>query len=142
MVLGCVATFVIFFVAIAITAWPYSRTASAQIFVVALLVFPVILALPAVVARLKARRQWRRRSGIFSETESTVSEDGVTTRIKSLGISSSCSWDAFTGFRRSERVVVLYLKAGTYMIVSRAKFPLARDWEAFLQVLGDKLKQR
>ena len=51
-------------------------------------------------------------------------------------------WDAFTGFRRSERVVVLYLKAGTYMIVSRAKFPLARDWEAFLQVLGDKLKQR
>jgi hypothetical protein len=142
LLVGVFVAFAAFFSAIAISAWPYSQQASIRILITVLVAFPLLCLSPAVFLRLKVRRQWRRRTGIFSETETTITEDGVTTQVKSLGISSNCSWDAFTGFRSSERVAVLYFKLGAHMIVSRTKFSTTRDWEAFLALLGNKLTRR
>jgi hypothetical protein len=140
---GLAAAYVSIFVAIAISARPFSPEASNRILTTVLLVLPLVVALPLALNRLKVWRLWRQRRGIFAEVQSTIAEDGITMQWKKLGISSHYPWDAFASFRLSNRVAVVYVKTQgiEYVIVSRARFAQEQEWEAFVQLFKEKLVQ-
>jgi hypothetical protein len=127
----------ILFGAIAISVRPYSREASNRILAAVIAIGPLLVALPYFLYRARIWRQWRRKTGVFSPVETTIAEDGIQS--KSQGVSSHIAWDAFTGFRRSDRMAVLYLKLGGFVFVSRARFAQTRDWDAFVGLLEWKV---
>jgi hypothetical protein len=71
LVLGTIAAFMILFGAIALSVRPYSQEASNRIFAAVIAIGPLLVALPYFLYRARIWRQWRRKTGVFSEIETT-----------------------------------------------------------------------
>ncbi len=83
----------------------------------------------------------RRGERPFSHVESWFTSDMI--RQRSASVESSMQWSAFCGYRKSKRVVVLFLRyPGDYISATRELHQSEEDWQRFLALVQRKLPAR
>lgn len=106
-------------------------------------------AAPALLAAAFFTREWwyRRRAQqlyeegtyLYSRTEGEITETSIHSRTENgEGI---MHWNGFLGYRDGGEVIVLIYKEGpSYVYFARTKFASDDDWEAFRQLMHEKLQ--
>jgi hypothetical protein len=138
--IGCILAFAILFFALAAAFSPFGPAVTGPILFAVVIVFPFLLAAPTSWQWLQLRRASIRRVGIFAETNSTITEDGISVAVPNA--TSMLAWPAFVGFRASERVAVVHTGIPKpFLIIARAKLVVEADWPRLLALLESKLKR-
>lgn len=101
---------------------------------------PLVLAVNWVRRYTSYVRQSRQQVGIFAPSETVVSGAGFSTA--TVHAESRVKWSLFQGFRRSDRVVVLYLQfPSQYLVISRSKLEDPSQWPLLLELIGAALPE-
>ena len=88
----------------------------------------------------RLRRQWKRQEGPFAPYEVRVWEEGMefiapTSR-------AAIPWAGFTGFTRSEHVLLLHqARHATARYIPRSFLASDEEWETLLRLVRDKLPE-
>jgi hypothetical protein len=138
---------------------PLSRAALVGVFILALLVAlgPVVqnplrpesyvlvlivllIAAIPLQARLRLYRQWKRKEGVFAAVERIITQDGIERRVgRDVTFTP---WTAYTHFRRSDRVVLLFERKSTrYLILARSCLTNELEWQALVDFLQAKFRE-
>jgi len=110
----------------------------------------VVVLLPALVTgfaihvarvvslRRQANRLRSERKGPYVHTMGHVSRAHIESKTESA--ETTLQWSGFCGYRKTNRVVVLYQSfPGLGFAFSRSKFRTDEDWHAFLRIVEEKL---
>jgi hypothetical protein len=98
-----------------------------------------------VVTILRGLIHWRIKKactigkGPFAQTESIISEEGYESQQEVMV--AKVLWSAFSKYRYSDRLVVLFQDGSpnTIVILPRNKFQTPEDWECFIDLLDRKM---
>lgn len=129
--IAVMVVFVLVFVAVAVSSRPYSPEASNRILFAVCVFYPAILFVPWIRSRVKLRKLLRTKPDAFHPYETTMDSEGV--KMKDGTSESKFAWEAFTRFRASESMCLLYWKDSPhYCMIRQSRFPDSESWEAFL----------
>ncbi len=135
--IGVIAVFILVFIAVAVSTRPYSQEASNRILFAVCIFLPAILLVPYIRSRVALRRLLGAHPDALHPYETTIDADGV--RMKADASESRIAWDAFTKFRASDTMCLLYWKEGpNYAMISKSRFPDLESWDAFLNFVKSR----
>lgn len=105
------------------------------------LIFPIaVLTLPFWISKIQAAA-YDQSGNIYREGLSgTITDDGISVQAATGNFNTY--WNAYTAFKQTDDMIILYQNKNCMNIFSRAMFSSAADWELFCGEVGRRLKKK
>jgi|WetSurMetagenome_2_1015567.scaffolds.fasta_scaffold261918_2 hypothetical protein len=122
---------------IIVVIFNFSKERNASIFLLFLIAFWVYI---SILRRYRIRKYWNECKAIKEQSSGVVNEKGIT--IKNETSTSNKTWGHFTKYKLSSEMVLLYQSYAMTNAFPRSFFENDSDWDAFVQIVKDKVPSK
>lgn len=116
------------FVGLGLWLREHDEEASDRVFLAAIIVLPVFVFAPVLIARYRVHQAWTFKTGIFAVADTTIANDGIVMKLPHAV--SNIEWPMFFAAMIRPTAIILFYQ-GAWMLFARSRFPTEHDWNRF-----------